>query len=41
MLIGSAFLLFIFAETKRTISKLEGAMMLFSFVIYYALVFVV
>ena len=41
MLIGSAFLLFIFAETKRTISKLEGAMMLFAFVIYYALVFVV
>ena len=41
MLICSAFLLFIFAETKRTISKLEGAMMLFSFVIYYALVFVV
>ena len=41
MLNGSALLLFIFAETKRTISKLEGAMMLFSFVIYYALVFVV
>lgn len=41
MLIGSAFLLFIFAETKRTISKLEGAMMLFAFVIYYVLVFVV
>ena len=41
VLIGSAFLLFLFAETKRTITKLEGYFMLIAFIIYYVLVFVV
>lgn len=37
----SAFILFIFAETKRTISRLEGAIMLVLFAVYYTLVFVI
>ena len=41
MLIVSSLVLFIFAETKRTISKLEGILMLIGFFIYYLLVFVI
>lgn len=41
LLIFSSFLLFIFAETKRTITKVEGYLMLLIFVIYYVLVFVI
>ena len=41
VLIGSTFLLFLFAETKRTITKMEGYLMLFTFIIYYVLVFVI
>ena len=40
VLVISAFLLFIFAETKKTLSKLEGVLLLLSFAIYYFLVFV-
>ncbi len=40
-LIFSAFLLFIFAETKRTITRFEGFAMLLIFVIYYILVFII
>ena len=40
MLIGSAFILFVFAETKRTINRWEGALMLMIFAIYYTLVFI-
>ncbi len=39
-LIGSAVLLFIFSLTKHKISRLEGAMLLLSFFVYYSLVFV-
>ena len=41
VLLGSSFVLFIFAETKRTITRLEGYLMLAAFVIYYVLVFVI
>ena len=41
MLIFSSFLLFIFAETKRNISRLEGLIMLLIFIAYYILVFVI
>ena len=41
MLIASSFLLFVFAETKRVITRLEGCMMLIAFIIYYVLVFVI
>lgn len=41
MLVGSAFILFTFSETKKSISKLEGILMLMSFIIYYVLVFVI
>lgn len=41
LLIFSSFLLFIFAETKRTITKIEGYLMLLVFIIYYVLVFVI
>ena len=41
MLIVSSFLLFIFAETKRTITKIEGYLMLLAFIIYYILVFII
>ncbi len=41
LLIGSAFLLFVFSETKRTVTRLEGFLMLTIFVIYYVLVFVI
>ena len=38
-LVGSAVLLFIFSLTKHKISRLEGGLMLASFLIYYGLVF--
>ena len=41
MLVGSALILFIVSETKRTISKLEGILMLMLFAIYYILIFVI
>ena len=41
MLIESAFLLFTFSETKKTISRAEGILMLITFAIYYVLVFVI
>ena len=41
MLVLSSVLLFVFAESKRTISKLEGFLMLLGFFIYYLLVFVI
>lgn len=40
MLVGSALLLFICSETERKITKLEGALMLMAFSVYYTLVFV-
>lgn len=40
MLIASSVLLFLFATTKRTITKIEGSLMLLAFAIYYILVFV-
>ncbi len=41
MLIGSAFLLFIFSETSKKITKLEGLIMIITFIFYYTLVFVI
>ena len=41
LLVFSSFLLFIFAETKRTITRLEGYLMLLVFFVYYILVFVI
>jgi cation:H+ antiporter len=41
LLIFSSFLLFVFAETKRTITKFEGYFMILIFVIYYVMVFVI
>ena len=40
MLVGSSLLLFIVSETKRTIIKLEGILMLITFFVYYIFVFV-
>ena len=40
-LLGSSFLLFIFAKTKKTITRLEGFLMLLAFIIYYILVFII
>lgn len=40
VLVGSALLLFIFSETSKKITKIEGFLMLLTFVIYYILVFV-
>lgn len=40
MLVGSSLLLFIVSETKRTITRLEGILMLIAFFTYYTLVFV-
>ncbi len=40
-LILSAFLLFVFAKTKRTITKTEGWLLLTIFIIYYTLVFII
>lgn len=39
MLILSSFLLFVFAETKRTITKNQGIILLLTFAVYYALIF--
>lgn len=41
MLILSALIIYIFSCTKKTVSKTEGVIMLFLFIIYYTLVFVV
>ena len=41
MLVGSALLLFIFAETSKKINRIEGILMLLAFFIYYTLVFVI
>lgn len=41
MLISSALILFIFSHTKRTVSRLEGILMLIIFATYYTLVFVI
>ncbi len=41
VLVGSSLLLFIFAETSKKITKLEGALMLITFLIYYTLIFIV
>lgn len=41
MLVVSAFMLFIFAETKKTITRLQGIIMLLAFAAYYILVFVI
>lgn len=41
MLIGSALLLFIFSETSRKITKIEGSIMLITFIVYYTMVFVI
>lgn len=41
MLILSSIILFIFAETKKTINKYEGLLMLIAFTIYYSLIFVI
>lgn len=41
MLVGSALLLFIISETKRTITRLEGILMLLGFIIYYTLIFII
>ena len=38
MLILTAVVLFLFAETKRTITRLEGACMLLTFIAYYAFI---
>ena len=40
MLILSSVVLFFFAETKRTITRLEGALMLLAFISYYAFIMV-
>ena len=40
-LIVSALLLFLFSLSKKTINRLEGALLLFMFVVYYVLVFVI
>jgi cation:H+ antiporter len=41
MLVVSSIILFIFSETKRTISKFEGILMLLIFIVYYSLVFII
>lgn len=41
MLFASAFLLFIFSKTSKKINKLEGALMLIAFIVYYTLVFII
>lgn len=41
MLVGTAALLFILSTTKRTISRLEGVLMLVVFAVYYTLLFIV
>ena len=41
VIIFSSFILFLFAETKRTITRFEGILMVMSFIIYYILVFLI
>lgn len=41
MLVGSSFLLFIFSETSKKITRKEGIFMLAAFALYYLLVFVI
>lgn len=41
MLVSSAVILFLFSHTKRTVSRLEGILMLLIFATYYILVFVI
>ena len=41
LIVGSSLLLFAFSWSKRTISRLEGALMLVIFAVYYVLVFVI
>lgn len=41
MLVGTAALLFILSTTKRTISRLEGVLMLVIFAVYYTLLFII
>ena len=41
MLVLSSFLLFVFAETKKTITRWQGYTMLLVYILYYILVFVV
>ena len=41
LLIVSSFLLFIFSETKRTITRIEGFLMIIVFIIYYLVVFII
>lgn len=41
VLVGSALLLFIFSETSKRITKVEGYLMLISFVFYYTFIFVI
>ena len=41
MIVSSSLILFIFSHSKRTITRLEGALMLLIFMTYYTLVFVI
>lgn len=41
MLVGSSILLFVMSRSNRTITRLEGALMLILFAVYYTLVFVI
>ncbi len=41
VLIFSSFLLFIFANSKKTITRIEGLFMVIAFFIYYSLVFII
>ena len=41
MLVGSSIALFIFSETERKITKIEGLLLLIAFAVYYTLVFVI
>ena len=41
MLVGSSVALFIFSETERKITKIEGLLLLIAFAVYYTLVFVI
>ena len=41
MLVLSSFLLFVFAETKKTITRWQGYTMLLVYIVYYILAFVV
>ena len=41
MLIASSFMLFVFAETKKTITRWQGCIMLIAYIAYYIAVFVI